>query len=83
MRSKIVHTYALAWEGITPEATINLTKETDEAGNLVRYRASTPNVLELEPRYGETKPDAIQAMQRVLWKYHSTGGDIAEANKEK
>lgn len=83
MRAKVIHTYPLAWEGITPEATITITKEVNDEGELVRYRASTPNVAELEPRYGETRPEAIQAMQRVLWKYHSSGNDIAEANKEK
>lgn len=83
MRAKVIHTYPLAWEGITPEATINVAKETNDEGEFLRYRTSTPNVPELEPRYGETRSEAILAMQRVLWKYHSSGNDIAAANKEK
>jgi hypothetical protein len=83
MKSKVIHTYALAWEAITPENTINVTKEKDDAGNTVRFKASTPNVAELEPRYGENRQDAILAMQRVLWKYHATGQNIDAANAEK
>lgn len=83
MRSKIVHTYALAWEGITPENTIAVTKETDDAGNVTRFKASTPNVDGLEPRYGETRSEAIQALQRVLWKFHANGNNIEDANAVK
>lgn len=83
MRAKIVHTYNLAWEGITPEATINVTRERNDEGETVRFRASTPNVPDLEPRYGENRQDAITAMQRSLWAYFAAGNDIAKGNAEK
>lgn len=83
MAVKIVHTYPLAWEGTTPEATIAVERETNDEGDTVRFKAHTPNVPDLEPRYGETRSEAIQSLQRSLWAWYSNGNNAAKANKEK
>lgn len=78
MAAKLVHSYPLAWEAQTPEATITVTKQEDGT-----FKSFTPNVPALDPRYGETRSEAIQASQRQLWAYFASGNDTAKANKEK
>lgn len=69
------------WVDTTPMMSVDITKETLEDGT-ERYKASTPNVPELLPCYGEDMQDAIESINRRLWTYISSGRNVEQANAE-
>lgn len=82
MAAKLVHTYALNWEGISPEATVRVEREADEKGN-IRFKATAPGLPALNPRYGSRRQEAIESIQRSIWHYYASGNDAKRANREK
>lgn len=75
----------LAASEVTPEGTIDITKETvkDEQGvEHVRYKGTSPNFPELQPRYGAERIDVIESVRRQQYKLYSSGNPEA-ANDEK
>jgi hypothetical protein len=69
------------WVDTTPMFSVDLTKQSLEDGS-TQIVATCPNAPDLNPCYGEEVQDAIEAINRRIWTYVSSGRNVALANAE-
>lgn len=65
------------WVDTTPMCSVEIEKLEDGT-----YKAFSPNEPQLNPCFGEEMQDAIEAINRRLWTYISSGRKIDLANAE-
>lgn len=82
MTAKVSQVWSVPdWRDTHAVGVIQVEKEEVEGG--VRYKAYAVDNPDLEPRYGETSRDAINAVERQQWEFTATGRDAKAANAVK